>query len=105
MEVNLKKLVLNKSQRVGRGIGSRRGGHTVGKGTKGQKSRGAHKVTITDEGGQIPLYRKLPQQQGFRSLTGKGYTVRIQWLNAHTKDGQVVDPQFLVTAGVLNETN
>ena len=101
MEVNLKKLVLNVQKRRGRGIGSGKGGHTVGFGQKGQGSRGKHKVKITDEGGQIPLYRKLPTQQGFRSLQAKATTVRIQWLNAHTVEGQIVDNVFLVAKGVI----
>lgn len=88
-------------KRRGRGIGSGKGGHTVGYGQKGQGSRGAHKIKITDEGGQIPLYRKLPTQQGFRSLTPRASIVRIQWLNAHTEVGQVVDAAFLVTKGII----
>lgn len=101
MEVSLKKLVLNKAQRRGRGIGSGRGGHTVGYGQKGQGSRGAHKIKVTDEGGQIPLYRKLPQQQGFRSVGSPVATVTVSWLNAHTEDGSVVDATFLVSHKVL----
>ncbi|MFZ6022534.1 MAG: uL15 family ribosomal protein, partial [Patescibacteria group bacterium] len=94
MEVNLKKLVLNKQKRRGRGIGSGVGGHTVGYGQKGQGSRGAHKIKNTDVGGQIPLFRKLPTQQGFKSLNARAAVVRIQWLNAHTEEGQVVDAAF-----------
>jgi large subunit ribosomal protein L15 len=54
------------SKRVGRGIGSGLG-KTCGRGHKGQKSRsgGFHKVGF--EGGQMPLYRRLPKR-GFRSL-------------------------------------
>ncbi|MCC7304589.1 50S ribosomal protein L15 [bacterium] len=103
MEVNLKKLVLNKQKRRGRGIGTGVGGHTIGYGQKGQGSRGGHKVKATLEGGNIPLYRKLPTQQGFRSLAGKAATVRISWLNAHTVEGQVVDAAFLVSKGVIEK--
>lgn len=62
-------LGLNKSRkRVGRGIGSGKG-KTAGRGHKGQKSRagGYHKVGF--EGGQMPLYRRLPKR-GFMSLSG-----------------------------------
>lgn len=103
MELTLKKLVLNKKQRVGRGIGSRRGGHTVGVGQKGQGSRGAHKVKVTDEGGNIPLYRKLPQQKGFRAVAQRPATVTITWLNSRTKDGAVIDAGFLVSENVLRK--
>ncbi|MBX3628643.1 MAG: 50S ribosomal protein L15 [Nitrosomonas sp.] len=61
-------LGLNKSRkRVGRGIGSGKG-KTAGRGHKGQKSRagGYHKVGF--EGGQMPLYRRLPKR-GFMSLS------------------------------------
>jgi large subunit ribosomal protein L15 len=101
VEVNLKKLVLNKQKRRGRGIGSGVGGHTVGYGQKGQGSRGAHKIKNTDVGGQIPLFRKLPTQQGFKSLNARAAVVRIQWLNAHTEEGQVVDAAFLVSKGII----
>jgi len=104
VEVNLKKLVNNTQKRKGRGIGSGKGGHTVGFGQKGQGSRGKHKVKITDEGGQIPLYRKLPTQQGFRSLAIRPTAVTISWLNSHAKDGQVIDPTWLVSMKVLAKT-
>lgn len=101
MEVNLKKLVLNTQKRKGRGIGSGKGGHTVGYGQKGQGSRGRHKVKITDEGGQIPLYRKLPTQKGFRSLQIRPTAVTLTWLNSHAKDGQIVDVTWLIKMRVL----
>lgn len=48
-----------KVQRVGRGIGSRRG-KTCGRGSKGDKARRGYKRRYGHEGGQLPLYRKLP---------------------------------------------
>lgn len=101
MEIVLKKLVLNKQKRRGRGIGSGVGGHTVGYGQKGQGSRGKHKVSISSEGGNIPLFRKLPVQSGFRSVTPKAATVTLSWLNVHTKEGSVVDAAFLKADKVL----
>lgn len=95
--------MLDKAQRRGRGIGSRRGGHTVGYGQKGQGSRGGHKVKNTMEGGNIPLYRKLPTQKGFQSVTPKPATVTLRWLNARTKDGLVVDAAFLKAEKVLRK--
>ena len=61
-------------RRVGRGIGSGLG-KTAGRGHKGQKSRsgGFHKVGF--EGGQMPLYRRLPKR-GFTSLT-KAFTAEV----------------------------
>lgn len=59
-------------KRVGRGYGSGKGGHTVGKGMKGQKSRGSNKVANWFEGGQLPLIKRMPMIRGkskFKSLT------------------------------------
>lgn len=57
-----------KSKRVGRGYGSTKGGHTTGKGTKGQRSRTGYKsASRMFEGGQMPLYRRLPILKGSHS--------------------------------------
>jgi len=91
-------------KRVGRGIGSG-SGKTGGRGVKGQKSRSG--VAINGfEGGQMPLYRRLPKR-GFRSLNGKEYgTVsvgRIQAaIDAKKLDAsETVTVDALVKAGVL----
>ena len=63
---------LKKKIRVGRGIGSGKG-KTSGRGIKGQKSRSG--VAIKSfEGGQMPLYRRLPKR-GFNSFKKKGYVL------------------------------
>ncbi len=85
-------------KRVGRGIGSGRGG-TSGRGHNGQKSRsgGYHKVGF--EGGQMPLQRRLPKR-GFRSLTLRQTAeVRLHELTKVKSD--VVDVSALRTAGVV----
>ena len=78
MELN-SLLKLNKKKiRVGRGIGSGRG-KTSSRGHKGQKSRSG--VAIKSfEGGQMPLYRRLPKR-GFKTLSKKKETVAILNLN------------------------
>ena len=69
MELNkLNSKVTKSKKRVGRGIGSSKG-KTCGRGHKGQKSRSG--VAIKSfEGGQMPLYRRLPKR-GFRSIVSK----------------------------------
>lgn len=63
MELNkLSKLKRKTMKRVGRGYGSGKGGHTTGKGAKGQKIR--NKLRPTFEGGQLPLIRRLPRGRG-----------------------------------------
>lgn len=53
-------------KRVGRGIGSGKGGHTTGRGHKGQKSRSGYRAPRPGfEGGQMPLSRRLPKLKGF----------------------------------------
>ena len=53
-----------KVQRVGRGVGSKRG-KTAGRGSKGDKSRRGYQNRFGQEGGQIPLYKKIPTQRIF----------------------------------------
>ncbi len=54
----------NSKKRVGRGYGSAKGGHTAGRGQKGQKSRGGSKIPLWFEGGQLPLIKRLPFLRG-----------------------------------------
>lgn len=88
-----------KSTRVGRGLGSGLG-KTAGKGHKGQNARAGGGVRPGFEGGQMPIYRRLPKR-GFYNKFGKEYTeVNVRELNRF-EDGTVVDPVLLVEAGVI----
>lgn len=60
----LQKITSNPKKRVGRGYGSGKGGHTVGRGTKGQRSRKSGNAPAWFEGGQLPLIKRLPMQRG-----------------------------------------
>ncbi len=86
---------INKSKiRVGRGIGSGKG-KTSGRGVKGQKSRSG--VAIKSfEGGQMPLYRRLPKR-GFNSIS----TEQIAILNLE-KIQSYIDKKKINTSDVLN---
>lgn len=65
-----------KSKRIGRGTGSGVGGHTAGRGGKGQTARGGHKSPRPGfEGGQNPINRRLPRFRGL-AKKGKGFTSR-----------------------------
>jgi large subunit ribosomal protein L15 len=89
------------TKRVGRGTGSGKGGHTTGRGNKGQKAR--FKVNVGFEGGQVPLYKRLPQMGGFKSKTGKDIkAVSLSIFNVF-KDGQEVTPQALVGNGLIKK--
>jgi large subunit ribosomal protein L15 len=90
-----------KSKRVGRGIGSGKGGHTVGKGQKGQKSRSGAKPGIGFEGGQVPLYKRMPQLGGFsRKYMPKIFTVSLDVFNVF-EDNTDVSPLELVEHRIL----
>jgi large subunit ribosomal protein L15 len=85
--------------RVGRGLGSGLG-KTSGKGHKGQNSRSGGGVRPGFEGGQMPLYRRLPKR-GFYNKFGKDYAeVNISDLNRF-EEGAVVDPVALIESGIL----
>ncbi len=85
--------------RVGRGIGSGLG-KTSGRGHKGKNSRSGGGVRTGFEGGQMPLYRRLPKR-GFYNKFGKEYAeVNVSTLNCF-EEGTVVDPVALIEAGIL----
>ena len=90
--------------RKGRGPGSGNG-QTAGKGHKGQNARSGGGVRPGFEGGQLPLYRKLPKR-GFKNfLFSKKYTViNVQSLNKFD-DGEVVDTAALILKGIINNVN
>ena len=87
--------------RKGRGAGSGNG-KTAGKGHKGQNARSGGGVRPGFEGGQLPLYRKLPKR-GFNNFRfAKKYAVvNVQSLNKF-ENGEVVDCAALIRAGVIN---
>ena len=85
--------------RVGRGLGSGLG-KTSGRGQKGQNSRSGGGVRSGFEGGQMPLYRRLPKR-GFNNVFAKQYAeVNVEQLNRF-EDGATVDPVALIEAGIL----
>jgi large subunit ribosomal protein L15 len=86
-------------RRVGRGIASGMG-KTSARGQKGQKSRSGYSRTFSFEGGQIPLFRKLPKR-GFNNVFRTLYdVVNIGDLN-RMEDGATVDLAGLVAAGLI----
>ena len=84
--------------RRGRGHGSGNG-KTAGKGHKGQLARSGHKKPGF-EGGQMPLYRRLPKR-GFKNRNTKEIiAINVDVLNRF-EDGATVDPVALIEAGIL----
>lgn len=87
--------------RVGRGLGSGFG-KTCGKGTKGQHSRSGGVKRPGFEGGQRPLYLRLPKR-GFYNKFGKDFTeLNVSVLNRF-EDGTTVDAILLIEEGVVKD--
>lgn len=86
-------------KRLGRGEASGHG-KTSGRGHKGQKARKSGNVRIGFEGGQNPLARRLPKK-GFTSLHNKASVVNLQALAERFEANATIDPQALVSAGLL----
>ena len=88
-------------KRVGRGAGSGNGG-TAGKGHKGQNARSGGGVAIGFEGGQTPLYKRIPKR-GFTNFTRKVYgIVNVESLNKFD-DGTVVTKELLLASGLVKK--
>ena len=89
-------------RRVGRGIGSGLG-KTSGRGHKGQKARSGGGVRRGFEGGQTPLYRRLPKR-GFNNINAKDYTeVTLTMLNKSTVTD--VTAETLLSDGIIGKVN
>ena len=89
----LPEIAAKPKRREGRGIGSRKGGHTSGRGTKGQLSRQGAKVPLWFEGGQLPLIKRLPMLRGKGRLkpTTKVITLTLSDLNKVTAEVVTVE--------------
>ena len=89
-------------KRVGRCIGSGTG-KTSGKGHKGQNARSGGGVRPGFEGGQMPLYRRLPKR-GFKNIFAKQYvSINVEDLNK-LEDGTEVTAEVLKKAGIISKT-
>ena len=91
------------TKRLGRGEGSGHG-KTCGKGHKGQKCRSGGGIPIGFEGGQMPLYRKLPR----RGFNNSNFRTRYQLVNVgqlEKIDGDVVSRVTLVNAGLIRDND
>ncbi|MBQ3638795.1 MAG: 50S ribosomal protein L15 [Clostridia bacterium] len=89
------------SFRKGRGPGSGNG-KTAGKGHKGQNARSGGGVRLGFEGGQLPLYRKLPKR-GFKNRFAVNYaTVNVSVLNRF-EDGETVNLEKLMECGIVRK--
>lgn len=99
MKFNDLKISKNKkSIRAGRGIAAGRG-KTAGRGTKGQGSRKSGGVRPGFEGGQMPLYMRIPKLRGFKSHRVK--PVEISTVDLETLGKAKIDAKVLAEAGLI----
>lgn len=89
-------------RRVGRGIGSGLG-KTSGKGHKGQKARSGGGVRRGFEGGQTPLYRRLPKR-GFTNIFAKNY-VEVTLTMLNKSKAEEVTAETLLAEGIISKVN
>ena len=107
MTIKLESLQSNKGSRrkkmrKGRGIAAGQGA-SCGFGMRGQKSRSGRPTRPGFEGGQMPLYRRVPKLKHFPIVNQKNFTVlNVSSLNS-LKEGTVVNLDFLVKEGILTK--
>lgn len=89
------------SKRIGRGHATGQG-KTAGKGHKGQNARSGGGVRLGFEGGQTPLFRRIPKR-GFTNVNRKEYAiVNLETLNRF-EDGTEVTPALLIETGIVKK--
>ncbi len=90
-------------KRVGRGPGSGLG-KTAGRGENGQKSRSGASIPAWFQGGQTPLYRRVPKR-GFNNAKFRTEyaTINLSDLNKYFNDGDVVTPELLKEKGIIKK--
>jgi len=88
--------------RVGRGVGSGLG-KTSGRGHKGQKARSGGGVRRGFEGGQTPLYRRLPKR-GFTNIHANN-CVEVTLTMLNKSESEVVTAESLLKEGIINKVN
>lgn len=100
-----------RNKRLGRGVGSGKGGHSSTRGNKGQKSRtGNHRMPSWFEGGQMPLQRRIPKF-GFRNPNRVSYKVlNLAQLEAHIERKTLnadapITLEVLIEAGLIRKND
>jgi len=105
MELNalpLRKGYTKPAKRLGRGIGSGKGVKCT-KGNKGAKARAGGTKKIGFEGGQTPLYRRVPKFRGFKTMKpNESVTITTQILEKHFENGDTVTIESLIKKNLIN---
>ena len=101
---SLPRIISKRKKRLGRGLGSGKGGHTVGRGQKGQKSRGKVGIAFFGTKMKKSLLKRLPMQRGKGKLKPKAKptVIALKRLEVFAK-GATVDVDTLIKAGIVKE--
>jgi len=98
----LPKTTAKHQKRLGRGYGSGVGGHTVGRGEKGQRSRTGRGIPLWFEGGQLPVVKKLPYLRGKSRFQTLEREVQLVTLTKLSKvEENIVNPEVLKKNGII----
>ena len=95
------KIVKRSKKIVGRGYGSGKGGHTAGRGTKGQKSRSGVHISPFFEGGQNPLILRLPYLKGFKRQKPECAVLNLKDVDRLFKENDMVSYDGLKKIGIV----
>jgi len=94
---------IKKSKRIGRGYGSGKGSHTVGRGNKGQRARVGRGIPLWFEGGQLPFVKRLPYQRGKLRFASLKPSIQLITLNTLEKlSVKEVTPEVLQKHGFVH---
>lgn len=89
--------------RKGRGNASGKGGES-GRGHKGQKSRSGYSYRSGFEGGQMPLYRRVPKKNGFKNINRvTRFVLNLDDINRLFQNGDIVSPEALIEKGLVSK--
>jgi len=101
---NIPPIITRRSKRLGRGYGSGKGGHTSGRGQKGQKARRSIGILFEGFKTKKSLLRRLPMQRGKGKLKPhkKAIGINVEFLNI-LNSGATVNVESLVKAGIVTK--
>ncbi|MBD3279089.1 MAG: 50S ribosomal protein L15 [Candidatus Pacebacteria bacterium] len=99
----LTKIVTKSKKRVGRGYGSGKGGHTSGRGMKGQLSREGGKFGLWFEGGQLPMVKRMPMWRGKGRLKVINPTAEVTLTDLEKIDAQEITLDTLKLHKVIDK--
>lgn len=102
MQLHQLKLKNKRKKKKTIGRGGKKGTYS-GKGMKGQKARSGAHVYPLFEGGRSTLIDHMKKKRGFKSLNAKKAIIKIDVLDKHFKDGQEINIETLINAGIIDK--